>query len=264
MATSDYSEPVQGLATIGRPGRKLNYTAEFGIGAEHVPELIELGLEWADDDREWSNDGEAYAPLHAWRALGQLRAEAAVAPLLSMFNHLDEAGDDWWLEEFPRVFGAIGAPALREYLFDTANRESARVGASHGLREIARDVPETRSEVVQTLTKLLDRREANLYYLNAACISDLIDLGAVESAETIERAFSAGVVDVGYAGDWENVRKILGVAGLGLPQPARPYDSLEPVREFASLLKQVSPRRQRQKDRKELQTKLKQYRKKRK
>jgi SEC-C motif domain protein len=31
-------------------------------------------------------------------------------------------------------------------------------------------------------------------------------------------------------GDWEAVRKELGVAGLGLPMPAEPYDSLREIR----------------------------------
>ena len=59
----------------------------------------------------------------------------------------------------------------------------------------------------------------------------LLDLDAVESAEVIERAFAAGVIDEMVAGDWTTVREELGVTGLGLvpdrprPQPQNPYSA---------------------------------------
>ena len=50
----------------------------------------------------------------------------------------------------------------------------------------------------------------------ASLVGDLVDLEAVESAETIERAFVANVVDPTVAGDWGDVRRELGVQGLGI------------------------------------------------
>ena len=86
-----------------------------------------------------------YGPIHAWRALAQMRAAEAVRPLLDVQDQLDEVGDDWYLEEFPQVFGLIGPPTivpLEAYLSETAHAEYSLVNAAYGLREIAIRFPE--------------------------------------------------------------------------------------------------------------------------
>ena len=52
----------------------------LGLRMEHVPDLIRMTL---DDELHGadSDSREVWAPLHAWRALGQLRAESAIKPL---------------------------------------------------------------------------------------------------------------------------------------------------------------------------------------
>ncbi|TVP61729.1 MAG: hypothetical protein EA342_20265 [Leptolyngbya sp. LCM1.Bin17] len=37
-----------------------------------------------------SDSKEVWAPVHAWQALGQLKAEAAMEPLISIFNKKEE------------------------------------------------------------------------------------------------------------------------------------------------------------------------------
>ena len=157
--------------------------------------------------------------MHAWRALGQLRAVEAVQPLLDIQDELDELDDDWYLEEFHHVFGLIGPPAiepLAAYLSDDSHGEFPRVKAANGLREIVRRFPEAREQVVAILTAELARNQADLGSLNGFLVGDLIELEAVESAETIERAFAANVIDPMVAGDWGDVRRELGVPGLGI------------------------------------------------
>jgi hypothetical protein len=58
----------------------------------------------------------------------------------------------------------------------------------------------------------------------------LVGLRAVEAAEPIERAFAGNVLDVGMIGDWEEVRRRLGVEGLGLMMPENPHNSIEEFR----------------------------------
>jgi hypothetical protein len=50
---------------------------------DQVPELIRMAL---DEDLHWADteSAEVWAPLHAWRTLAQLRAEAAVEPLIGL------------------------------------------------------------------------------------------------------------------------------------------------------------------------------------
>ena len=131
-----------------------DYVSDFGLNPGHIQTLIEIAWKWTESD-ELAED-EWAAPIHAWRALGQLRAVEAVEPLLNMQNRLDESGDDWYLEEFHDV--------------------------------------------------------------------------SSESAEVIERAFAAGLVDETVCGDWTTIRQELGVAGLGLvpdrPRPPRPHFGL--------------------------------------
>lgn len=77
MTSDSYPPPVDKLLTFG-DCRKLperpNYL-ELGLGPEHIPALIRMAtseeLNHAD-----SESSEVWAPVHAWRALGQLRAEA--------------------------------------------------------------------------------------------------------------------------------------------------------------------------------------------
>ena len=85
-----YQEPVARLLDYGEckmagggPAELAwpNYTNDLGLTPEHVPELIRL----ACDASLHAADGESFAvwaPTHAWRALGQLRALEAVVPLL--------------------------------------------------------------------------------------------------------------------------------------------------------------------------------------
>ena len=205
-----------------------DYVSELELQPGHIPTFISIARKWADNversEDEWS------APIHAWRSLGQLRAEEAVEPLLGMQNPLDELGDDWYLEEFHGVFGLIGRPAiaaLSAYLANRNNGEFPRISSANGLCEIAKRHPGARHQVVDVLTNQLAEQEFGVYSLNGFLVGYLADLQAVESSEVIEKAFAAGVVDEAVAGHWTTIRKELGVPGLGLvpnrPPPRRPH-----------------------------------------
>jgi len=237
--TPDSSSAIERLCRKGDPRDTWgwregdpDYVAEFALGPEHIPVLIELARQWAETG-ERPEDDTLYAPVHAWRALGQLRAVEAVEPLLAMQNRLDALDDDWYLGEFHCVFGLIGPPAIpamADYLADRGNSEFARVSAGDGLCEVGKAFPETRPKVVELLTAQLARREPEMYSLNGLVVCSLLDLKAAESAEVIERAFAAGVVDESICGDWSVIRQELDVPELGLVPP-RP----KPDRDFAPM-----------------------------
>ena len=128
-------------------------------------------------------------------------------------------------EEFHHVFGLIGPSAvepLKAYLSDDSHDEFPRAKAGSGLREIVRHFPETREFVVAILTAELARHQKDLGSFNGLQISNLFDLHAVESDEAIEQAFAANVVDPTVAGDWGDVRRELGVPGLGIAPDRSP------------------------------------------
>jgi hypothetical protein len=68
---------------------------------------------------------------------------------------------------------------------------------------------------VAILSAELARHQTDLGSLNGFLVGDLLELAARESAETIERAFAANVVDPMVAGDWGDVRRELGAPSLG-------------------------------------------------
>jgi hypothetical protein len=242
-----------------------DYVAEFGLGPEHIPALVEIARQWAETG-ERTKDDTLYAPVHAWRALGQLRAVEAVEPLLAMQNRLDELGDDWYLEEFHDVFGLIGPPAISAmaaYLADRGNSEYGRVSSANGLCEVGKRHPEARQQIVEVLANQLSLREPKVYSLNGLLVSYLTDLQAAESAEVIERAYAAGVVDETICGYWSEIREELGASELGLvPDRPKPDHGFGPMRFFdpPSPTKDLNRDRQRQKNKK-ARAKRKQQRK---
>ena len=194
-----------------------DYVRDLGLASEHVPALIEIALRQAELN-DLPDDDSGWAPVHAWRALAQLRAVEAVEPLLTLQNILDEGGDEYHMYDFPVVFGMIGPPAisaLAAYLHNAENPLYARTNAGEGLCNVGLRYPEARGEALAPLVEQLAHFEANDYELNGFLVAQLTRLKATEAAETIERAFAANRVAEDIAGYWGTVRQELGVAGMG-------------------------------------------------
>jgi hypothetical protein len=222
--THNYSSPVDQLLTyqepvFEKPGDWPDYL-QLGLGPEHIPELIRLTTDQSlfevaeeeEDDRRWGG------PIHAWRALGQLHAEAAIEPLLSLFQI--QKDDDWVMEELPEVFGMIGPaalPSLKTFLADESNDEWARIHASSCIEKIGVYSPEARSACIEILSNQIEALLAKEtfgeidYGVNTFLILALTKLQAREVAPLIERAFQADRVDESVMGDWPEVQYELGL-----------------------------------------------------
>ncbi len=219
-----YLPPVDRLLRLGevRSRQPARDYAKVGIGAEHVQELIRM----ATDEvlYEGADGSQAYGPIHAWRALGELRAEAAVVPLLGLLWRIWPKHDDFVGEELPIVLGRIGGPAMdpvTAYLADPAHDEWARIAAAKALAEVGGQNPEFRAECVARLVSQLARFAEQPELLNAYIISPLLDLKAVEALPAIEQACASGRVDETTFGDFEDVEIILGLK-LHRTHPRRP------------------------------------------
>jgi hypothetical protein len=224
MTEFDYTAPVSDLLTLG-DCREMRIWPDYlamGIDSEHIPDLIRM-VEDDELNRAHSDSLEVWAPAHAWRALGQLRAEAAVEPLIRLLYRIDEFHDDWVGEEVPDVFGMIGSaaiPALTDYLMELAHGLWARAAAAHGLAEIGKRHPEARDDCVAALTQVLEGFADHDPTLNGLVISFLVDLKGIEAAPVMERAFAADCVDISILGDWEDAQIELGLlAGRQTPPP---------------------------------------------
>ena len=218
-------------------GPWLDYLERFA--PEDVAELARIvtdpDLLWAD-----MNTAESWAPVHAWRALGQLRAVTAVEALVSLLPHGEH--DDWILGELPEVFNLIGpdaVPALAAFVSDPGQYPFARSAAGDALSALGSTYPDHREACVQPLVTALGRFEGNDASLNGLLISSLMDLGALEAAPVMEAAFAAGRVDLFCVGDWEDVRVELGL----LPERLTPRPRFEWPVQDPDLVPELRPAR---------------------
>ena len=138
-----YDPPVDRLFTLDPPPGPAAAWPDYlalGLGREHVPALVRMATDPALSRS--TDERELWAPLHAWRALGQLGDPAAAAPLLDFLAALDE-DEDYAREELPTVLGLLGPtvlPSLAAFLgrrdcaacfrfaFADLRRSASRVG----------------------------------------------------------------------------------------------------------------------------------------
>ena len=207
-AVNSYASPVNRLLSLGEPRRNESRDyAALGISSDAVPELIRMATD------EALNDGPqksklVWAPVHAWRALGQFRAPEAIAPLLTLFQRADDS-DDWVMSDLPEALALIGAPAIEpiaNFLADSTRGEWARVTAADALGHIGQAHPDLRADCVARLAKQLEKIADQPETVNTFVISALWDLRAVEAMPVIERAFASGRVDESVNGDLEDVQ----------------------------------------------------------
>jgi len=224
MSTS-YAPPLDRLLTLGEPDSRKNWLdyPAFDIASEHVPELLRMVSDEALSIAS-PETSEAWGPVHAWRAIGQLGATEAVGPLLERMGRVSDSNyDEWFCEDFAHIMGLIGpaaVPELADFLATQWHDRWARSYVASAIEEIAKRQPETRAECVTILTRQLDRAEENGWELNGCLIAGLVDLKAVESADVIERAFAKRLVDETMNGDWPYVKHEL---GLGPKPPPRRF-----------------------------------------
>ena len=210
----EYQPPVANLLQYGdgkSSSRKWpNYRRELGIEESHIPELIRM----ATDDKlnQASSDSlEVWAPTHAWRALGQLGAKAAVEPLLDL---LDNPDDDWSHSEIPIVMKLIGPsaiPAIQSYLADSSRDLYGRLTAASCLEKLGKRYPKEKEYCIDILAQQLANFKENDPSLNGFLISGLCHLNATNKASDIRRAFAAKRVDYSIIGDWDEVQVQLGL-----------------------------------------------------
>ena len=212
---TDYLPPVGQLLEQGDCSRGTDWLdySSLGITDEHIPQLIQLATDsrYLDD---CSDNNGAWGPVHAWRALAQLKAVEAVEPLIGLLKRIEEKDEDWILEEFPIVFQMMGkeaAPALMSYVQDWKNYLFARIAALEGIINIGKSDPEFKSECIQFLRTCLILYEEDDPGINANYIAGLTDLKDMDSLDLIEEAYEAGCVDEMVIGDWEDIQIKLGL-----------------------------------------------------
>ncbi len=187
----DYPPPVAQLLTLGMDDEMRWHWPDYlamGLTERDIPALIRM----ATDERlnqAGSQNPELWAPMHAWRALGQLNAEKAAEPLLALLD-LD---DDKSQEEIPVVMGMVGPaaiPCLDKYIGDHAHEKFDRITAADALEKIGTHYPDHKQTCINILIRHLQNYQNHPPTLNAFLISYLIALKAVEAAPVIGQAYA--------------------------------------------------------------------------
>lgn len=213
-----YATPVAKLLSYGVPKRANdaagwdNYPLLFGFSEEHAPALIQMATDIELHELLLPNEHPIlYAPVHAWRTLGQLKSVKAVPALLA---YIHDDMSDWEYVELPCVFGLIGKkalPFLAVYLADESKPEFCRILACNAIEELFKEYPEETEACLEIIAKQLVKMEQHVENLNAHLVSTLVEGKGVAYADLIERAFNANCVDEDFRGNVDDILVEMGV-----------------------------------------------------
>jgi len=207
LSHNRYNSPAKELLSIGdvrRSSKWLDYS-DYGITSKDIPELIKMAT---DEKLNFAGSHSTYvwAPLHAWRALGQLRAIQAIDPLISLFEKLEN--DDWAHEDLPEVFGMLGKvaiPNLSRYISDMSHSYMSKAICANCIQHIGMNDYKSKHLCIEVLSKALEDYLDNHPSLNAFYIWYLKDLGAKDKLPLIQKVYSKRKVDEQVIGSFEKV-----------------------------------------------------------
>jgi len=188
-----------------------NYTEEFAFDQSDINDLISVLIDPQFFTTETNSD-KAWSIIHAWRALGQLKAQAAILPIIQYFEHIVE--EDMALQELHFVFALIGEPAiepLMAYLKIDTDNEYCHVLAVSALTEIAKLNSDFRAHILDNFVEYMRDPNLTTYDFNGLLISHLIDLKAVKVMDSIANLYKVDCVDHSICGDFEDVQIAMGV-----------------------------------------------------
>ena len=196
-ALARYPAALATLLELGVTDEEIDYASLAEQLRAYTPDLIRLVLDGDFADRE-EDDLAAWAPFHALEVLAFLGPAEAAEPLLACL----EWETDWGGGELLRAYAGIGpvaVPPLLAYLEDGTHEPRHRALAANALRAIAEAHPAAREQVIDALTRFLDRPTADdgaeEELATAFVISDLTDLKATSAYDAIARAFAEDRVD---------------------------------------------------------------------
>lgn len=217
MGIAGYTDPVTQLLTHDYQHSHLkekwpDLVTKFGLASDHIPELIRLAMDLDLEslpETEWEGVDSA-APLSAMQALGQLHAEAAIAPLITLFD----TDYDLVREIIPPVFSLIGPGAIAPLAEPLANEEFdiwGRILAINCLEAIGKEHPDSRPDCVELLTAQLRKYATNDITLDSSLVNALVQLKATEADKLIEQVFTQKELDEWVTGSWANAQVQLGL-----------------------------------------------------
>ncbi len=171
-----------------RPEVWLDYVQELGITPQDYPQLLEIVRE---SDLEGAYEGcspEECIPVHAWRAIAQLKQPDAVRDLYEVL--IDEKNEEafWFKIEFPTVMQTIGPdaiPLLSALLHDHDSDWGYKMLLVESLLPFAASDQTHRSAVIRSVHDVLrDYQNHDPEYIGAI-IKEIRKIHPKEISETV-------------------------------------------------------------------------------
>lgn len=218
MSDQTYKEPLEEFLTRGydedewflRADMWPDYVSEYNLDESHIPDLIRL-VDVHSDPKKAFDEVADYAAAHAWRALGQLKAEASIPILIEVLRR--DIWEEFAWEEFPQVFALIGEPSI-EPLIEQLNKPSAEAYQStitYAMQVIAKTHPQTTPQIKTALIEKMRKHEYANLDTNGFVVAALIDLRVIEALPIIKEAYDTDHVEISICGTYQEVEVAFGV-----------------------------------------------------
>jgi len=209
------------LKTLGRPTNEWQDYLLYGFDVDDIKPLLAIVRQ--NTSLPLIKDGdEIWAPIHAWRVLGQLGDEQIVAPLIALLNQFSLSEDDWFIQELPLVFAMLGQSAitpLKHFLCIRSNEEYARVSASDALAQIYIKDKTLQASIIDAYNHYLQSPDRRAYDLNGLIIYNFLDMKAQQLIDPIRKMFVNNIVNESICGELSDVEKELGLEHKELKAP---------------------------------------------
>lgn len=239
-----------------------DYVAWLGLTDADIPALLQIVLHSEWQGRDWAHEPDAWAPIHAWRAIGQLRSQTAVHPLIEFSDRMVD--NEWVWAELPFVFAMLGPlaiPPLTKYVTENPQKYPTAYTAINALSQIGVSYPEARPLITVFFTNRVSKAPENHPSVNGYLVRALIDLRAEEAVPAIREAFEQNLVDEAVTGEWNDVLVAFGLAdpidggpadGDSAPRGSSPLtQSSQPAPKVGGKKKDKARRKQAKKAKKE-------------
>jgi hypothetical protein len=173
-----------GLTKLGEEW--IDYQSILGLNTTHVDELIKI-IENADLESVTDQTAEGCAPMHAWRALGQLNAIKSIETLFKGLIHNNQAFT--FSIELPLVIGMMDesaiVPITRYLKKDTNERFDYQVCALEGLLIMAEKNENNTQRIGKIFVETLENFFLSSHRFNGYLIKALIKLNYTSAVKII-------------------------------------------------------------------------------
>lgn len=197
-----------------------DYVALLQLTAEDAPSLLNIAWDWLDQEFPPDFPVWIFAPVHAWRALAQLKAVDTAEELLGLYEALME-DDDEAGAEIPAQVAAMG-PQAWPVLMGMLDHMGPDLNLLEACYRAVDGDGERRAQFVALCAEFLSEHVNNEPDSNAALA---ILLGELDSEKAhslgIEQAFAADTVNEAICGAWGAFRETYAIPATGLAKDER-------------------------------------------